>query len=86
MREYYPEGFVEELALSIEIHGLVNPILVMKIPRTGWFWFLRKQYYKVIDGNARLQAVKTKRIRVQVINELHSQMQYVRTDRIRPRH
>lgn len=47
-----------ELMVSMKRRGQVIPLTVCKIPRTGWFWFLKRQRYEVVDGFRRLDAAR----------------------------
>lgn len=43
---------------SIRTRGLINPLTVRRLPRSGWFWFLRRSRYQVVDGIHRLRACR----------------------------
>lgn len=63
------ERMHKHLAASIKAMGLLSPLLVRPVPKTGWFKFLKRQKYQLLDGFQRLNACRSlgmKRVSCQI--------------------
>lgn len=70
-----------EVLCDLRENGQKIPILVRPIPRTGWLWFLKPQYFELIDGYQRVIAamqLQWKSIIAQVMNITDAQLAEVR--------
>lgn len=54
----YPEHLISVLREEIKKHGMKLPPTVYRLRRRGFFWFLKRSSYQIVDGGSRVEACR----------------------------
>lgn len=52
------DQYLDLLMKDIGRNGMINPCVLWRLPRTGFFWFLKFSKYQIVNGFLRIEAAR----------------------------